>query len=164
MATFKPITERNLGWIGSAPITLTGRSTSTASPDAVFAELADHERWPEWFVNVKKVEIIGPADGVGARRRVFIPNGAVEERFIAWEPGVRWAFTGTAGRPPIFRSLVEDCQLVAIGDQGGTAITYTMHIEPTTWARPLLAVIKRGMQKGLQTSMEQLALRAARPQ
>lgn len=161
MASFTPVTKRDLSWISSAPITLTGRATATASPEAVFAELADHERWPQWFPNVKKVEIIGPATGVGARRRVFIPGGAVEEEFIAWEPGVRWAFTGTAAKPGFVTSIVEDCQLIPIGDGGGTAITYSMHIEPSTWARPLIALIKGVMQKGLQKGMEQLAQRAA---
>lgn len=160
MAKFSPIVRQDLRWTESAPIALVGRATTTATPATVFAELADHERWPEWFPNVKKVEIIGPAAGVGARRRVFIPGGAVEEEFIAWEPGARWAFTGTAARPPFVRSIVEDCHLIPIGD-GGTAITYTMYLQPTAWSRPLLAVAKIGIQKGLQKGMEQLAARAA---
>ena len=162
MASFTELTKRDLRWIPSAPITLSGRSTTTATPDQVFAELADHERWPEWFPHVKKVEVIGAAAGVGARRRVSIPGGAVEEEFIAWDPGVRWAFTGTAAKPGFITSIVEDCQLVPIGEGGGTAITYSMHIEPSTWARPLLAIIKIGMQRGLQKAMEQLAVRATK--
>lgn len=162
MSTFTPLIKRDLGWIASAPITLTGRSTSTAAPAAVFAVLADHERWPEWFPNVKRVEVTGPAEGVGARRRVFIPGAVVEEEFIAWEPGARWAFTATAARPAVARSIIEDCHLVPIGDGAGTAISYSMHIEPSAWARPLFAVIKVVMQRGLQRGMEELAARAAR--
>jgi uncharacterized protein YndB with AHSA1/START domain len=160
MATFTPLVTRQLDWISTAPIALTGRATSEAAPGRVFEVLADHERWTEWFPNVKRVEVLGPAEGVGARRRVHIPGAAVEEEFIAWEPGVRWAFTGTAARPGFVRSIVEDCHLVPIGDTG-TAITYTMYLDPSTWARPLLAVIKPVMAKGLQRGMEQLAARAA---
>ena len=42
-----------------------GASTSTASPDAVFAVLADHERWVEWFPGLKRVDVLGPADRGG---------------------------------------------------------------------------------------------------
>jgi uncharacterized protein YndB with AHSA1/START domain len=160
MAKLTSLVRQDLRWTDSAPIALVGRATTTATPADVFAELADHERWPEWFPNVKKVDVLGPATGVGARRRVAIPGAVVEEEFIAWEPGARWAFTGTAAKPGFVRSIVEDCHLIPIGD-GGTAITYTMYLEPTAWSRPLLAVAKRGVQKGLQQAMENLATRAA---
>lgn len=161
MARFTPLVPQTLEWTASAPVTLVGRATSPASPEAVFAELSDHERWPEWFPNVKKVEVLGPASGVGARRRVHIPGSVVEEEFIAWEPGSRWAFTGTAARPGFLRSLVEDCQLVAT-TTGGTDITYAMHIEPAARFRPLVALARPVMARGLQKGITQLAARAAR--
>lgn len=138
---------------------VTGRATSNASPEQVFAVLADHERWPEWFPNVKRVEVLGPAEGVGARRRVSIPGAQVEERFIAWDVGQRWSFTGTAAKPGFVRSLVEDCQLAPHGD-GGTAITYTMHLDPAPLFRPLLVVAKGTLAKNLDTAMAALARRA----
>jgi len=161
MARFTPLVSQTLDWTVSAPITLVGRATSPAAPEAVFAELSDHERWPEWFPNVKKVEVLGPASGVGARRRVHIPGSAVEEEFIAWEPGVRWAFTGTAARPGFLRSLVEDCQLTATAD-GGTEITYAMHLQPARRFGPVVALARPVMGRGLQKGITQLAARADR--
>jgi len=151
--------ERDLEWAARSPLAVTGRATTTASPELVFAVLADHERWTEWFPNVKRVEVLGPAEGVGARRRVSIPGAQVEECFIAWDAGRRWSFTGTAAQPGFLRSLVEDCQLVPHGE-GGTAITYTMHMDPAPLFRPLLAVAKGTLAKNLDKAMAALALRA----
>ena len=153
--------QQTLDWIEQAPFAATGRATTTASPEAVFAVLADHERWPEWFPRVKKVEVIGPAEGVGARRRVFIPGAQVEEVFIAWEPGERWSFTGTGARPKLFRALVEDCRLAPHGD-GGTAISYAMYIEPVPLFRPLMKLATKSLTKNLDRAMRALAARAER--
>ena len=153
------IEEQGLDWISQAPSTATGRATSTASPEAVFAVLAAHERWPEWFPNVKKVVVLGPAEGVGARRRVHIPGAAVEERFIAWDVGQRWSFTGTAAKPRFLRALVEDCQLTPTGD-GGTAITYSMHFDSPAALRPFMKLAQRTLSKNLTKAMVALAARA----
>jgi len=155
----KTLVERDLEWASRAPLAVTGGATSTASPEQVFAVLADHERWPEWFPGVKRVEVLGPAEGVGARRRVSIPGAKVEERFIAWDLGQRWSFTGTAAQPGFVRSLVEDCQLAPHG-AGGTAITYTMHMDPAPLFRPLLSLSKGRLTKNLDTAMAALARRA----
>lgn len=154
--------RQRLEWIEQAPVSALGRAVSSASPDAVFAVLADHVRWPEWFPGVKKVEVIGPAAGVGARRRVHIPGAVVEEEFIAWEPGVRWSFTGTAGKPRFARSLVEDCQLEATPD-GGTAISYGMHLAPGPLLAPFARVAAGSLRKNLAKAMQQLAARAEAP-
>ena len=151
--------QQSLDWIERAPFTATGRAITTASPEAVFAVLADHERWPEWFPKVKRVEIIGPADGVGAQRRVFIPGAQVEEIFIAWEPGERWSFTGTGAKPKLFRALVEDCRLTSLGD-GGAAISYSMYIEPVPWLRPVMKLVAKSLTKNLDRAMRALAARA----
>jgi hypothetical protein len=157
MAEIQP---QSLDWITRAPLALEGRATSWASPDAVFAVLADHERWPEWFPNVRSVEVTGAASGVGATRRVRVPGASVDEEFIAWEPGVRWSFTGTAAKPRFVTSLVEDCRLEAV--VGGTAISYTMYLEPAPLFRPLLKVAAGGVRRSIQKATEHLAERAAR--
>jgi hypothetical protein len=91
------VSQKHLDWIERAPVSFSGSATTTASPQAVFAILADHERWPEWFPVLKKEEVLGPRrEGVGTRRVATIPGGKVEELIIAWDPGQRFAFTATA--------------------------------------------------------------------
>ncbi len=153
------LVTRTLEWIDEAPVRIEARAQSTATPDAVFAVLADHERWPEWFPMVKRVTVLGPSEGVGARRRVAIPGATVDEEFIAWDPGVRWSFTGTAARPPFTRSLVEDCRLEEAS--GGTDIRYTMYLDPPPLLRPVMRLTIGRVRKNLRRAVNNLAKRAA---
>src|SRR2546423_13125081 len=97
---------RTLDWIDDAPVRVEARADSAASPEDVFAILADHEQWPQWFPSVRKVTVLGEAEGVGAPRRGNIPRASVDEEFIAWEPGARWSVTGFAGKPRFTKSRV----------------------------------------------------------
>ena len=158
----KPITPRTLDWITEAPARAHGAATSTAPPAAVFAVLADHAGWVEWFPSLKRVEVLGPGSGIGARRRVKIPMVTVEEEFIAWDPGVRWSFTGTATAPRWTRSLVEDCRLTARSD-GGTDIDYTMYFDPVGPVGWMMGRSTGRISATIQQAMQNLAARAARP-
>jgi uncharacterized protein YndB with AHSA1/START domain len=154
------LVPRSIDWIAQAPLRVEASAVSAASPADVFAVLADHERWPEWFPSVQRVTVLGPAAGVGARRRVAVPGATVDEEFIVWEPGVRWSFTGLAAKPRFTRSLVEDCTL-SPADGGGTAITYTMYLDPPVVLRPVMALLARRMRANNATAMANLARRAA---
>ena len=100
------VEQKDLDWIERAPVSFSGSVTTTASPQAVFAILADHERWPDWFPLLKKEEVLGPRrEGVGIRRVATFPGATIEELFIAWDPGQRLAFTATAVSPGIVRAL-----------------------------------------------------------
>jgi uncharacterized protein YndB with AHSA1/START domain len=151
-----------LDWITRAPLRVEARAQSCASPDKVFAVLADHEHWPEWFPRIRRVTVIGQQrEGVGARRRVELRGMTVDEEFIAWDVGARWTFTAYDARPRFTRSLVEDCVLTPLPD-GGTDISYTMYMDP---AGVVGFFIKRGvaaMRKNNTKAMQNLALRAAR--
>jgi|KBSMisStaDraftv2_1062788.scaffolds.fasta_scaffold1406860_1 uncharacterized protein YndB with AHSA1/START domain len=153
------IEQKDLDWIERAPISFSGSATTTASPEAVFAILADHERWPEWFPVIKKTEVLGPArEGVGMRRLTTIPGGKVEELIIAWDPGQRWAFTVTAVSPGIVHALVEDCRIEPA--RSGTRVTYTMYLDPVAPLRPIMKLMKGLMGKQLDKGMRALAARA----
>ena len=154
------LAPRPIEWIQLAPLAIEGRAESTAPPSEVFAVLADHERWPEWFPSVRKVEVLGPAEGVGARRRVHIPGAKIDEEFIVWEPGMRWSFTATAASPEVMTSLVEDCRLEATPN-GGTRITYTMYIEPHAGLRLFVKLGAGRMRANNNRAMQNLASRAA---
>lgn len=153
------MTMHTLEWVDQSPVQARGAAVSTASPEAVFAILADHVRWPEWFPGLRSVEITGPAEGVGARRRVKLPGLTVDEEFIAWDPGVRWSFTGVASSPRFTRGLVEDCQLTRTAN-GGTQIDYVMHLDP---AGPMGVLVRRSLpriSRSISAAMANLATRA----
>ena len=154
------LVQRTIEWIDSAPIRIEARSESSASPADVFAVLADHERWPEWFPSVRKVTVTGAATGVGARRRVAIPGATVDEEFIIWELGARWTFTGTAARPRFTKSLIEDCLLSEL-HSGGTAIVYTMYLDPPAALLPLVKGLTGRLRTNNTRAMVNLAQRAA---
>ncbi|MGQ0831331.1 MAG: SRPBCC family protein [Microthrixaceae bacterium] len=154
------LVPRPIEWVEAAPISIVARAESTAAPDAVFAVLADHERWPEWFPGVRRVTVLGPAEGVGARRRVAVPGATFDEEFIVWEPGVRWSFTGIAASPRVTRSLVEDCQLAPL-PTGGTSIAYAMHLDPPPLLRPLVKLSVRRIERNNNKALANLAARAA---
>lgn len=154
------LVPQTIDWIDRAPVRIEARADSAASPAEVFAVLADHERWPEWFPSVKKVTVIGAASGVGARRRVAIPGATVDEEFIVWEPGIRWSFTGIAARPKFVRSLVEDCRLEDRGS-AGTSISYTMYLDPAPLLRPLVKGLAGQIRANNTRALANLARRAA---
>lgn len=153
---------RTLDWIDRAPLRVEATARSTAPPEAVFAVLADHERWPEWFPSVRKVIVLGPAEGVGARRRVVIPGAWVDEEFIAWTPGERWAFTARAAKPRFTRSLVEDCRLAPLAG-GGTEITYTMYLDPPAGLRAVMRLATGRIRANNTRALVNLAARAEAP-
>ena len=156
------LATQTIDWIDRAPLRVEARAESTASPDKVFAVLADHERWPEWFPRVTKVEAIGQRAGVGARRRVVVsPGMTFDEEFIVWDPGQRWSFTAYDARPAFTRSLVEDCILTPLPN-GGTAISYTMYMDPVGVTGFLVKRSIGVMRKNNTQAMQNLATRAAR--
>ena len=61
------VAQKHLDWIERAPVSFSGSVTTTASPQAVFAILADHERWPDWFPLLKKPPPPPPPPPLGAR-------------------------------------------------------------------------------------------------
>ena len=153
------VAQKHLDWIERAPVSFSGSVTTTASPQAVFAILADHERWPDWFPLLKKEEVLGPRrEGVGIRRVATFPGGKVEEIIIAWDPGQRLAFTATAVSPGIVRALIDDCRIEAA--PSGTRVTYTTYLEPVSVFRPLMGLMKGLMGKQLDKGMRALAARA----
>ena len=156
----KPLTKQGIDWIEHAPVRIEARGESAAAPDAVFAVLADHERWPEWFPSIKRVSVLGPAEGVGARRRVELRGLTVDEEFIVWEPGRRWSFTGYSARPHFTRSLVEDCRL-SPNASGGTDITYTMYLDPSPVWRVLFKAAVGRVRANNTQAMANLGQRAA---
>ncbi|NUO53624.1 MAG: hypothetical protein HOV80_32650, partial [Polyangiaceae bacterium] len=82
--------------------------------------------------------------------------GAYRERFSAWEPGERFAFTMTASSSPMARAIVEDFRFSKSG--GSTRIDWTLAADPKPLgklARPALEAIMPRVFKKSGERLEQ---------
>lgn len=132
-----------------------------ASPDVVFDIFADGESWPRWFEGIRRVVWTSPEPkGVGTTRTVTLTTMTVEERFLAWERGRRFAFRFEAATAPLCVAGVEDYRLEDLGD-GRARLMYGVYLEPTLLARLLgpiararLGAMFRRAASGLRTHIE----------
>ena len=144
-------------WIHSAPVQVSATREIAATADEVFAALADHETWPEWFRSIQKVERFGDlTEGLGSHRRVFINKRVViDEEFIVWEPGKEWGFTIVSSTVGGLKSMNELVTIQEIGPDR-VRVTYKMGIAPKPVLAPLLRIAKRGLVKNLENALEGL--------
>ena len=73
---------------------------------------------------------------------------------------MRWSFTGFAAKPRFTRSLVEDCRLEPLAS-GGTAISYTMYLDPPAVLKPFMNLAARQIRRNNTRALQNLATRAA---
>lgn len=149
LSAMKPLTRRTLDWMPQAPVVVTRSVTTSAPPEVVWKLIADHEGWPDWFDGLTEVEPMEPPEGVGGHRRVHLGPIVVEEEFLAWEPGSRFAFVVTHANRRLMTSMVEDVRLTPAGE--GTEVSYTQAVEPRFgFMSPLLRrAFGRTLDKGL---------------
>jgi uncharacterized protein YndB with AHSA1/START domain len=119
--------ERAPEWVPTAPVAIRNSRRIEAPAEKVWERIADHETWPEWFTDLSTVEITLGAEGVGGGRQVSMPGVKVRERFTAWDPPTRFAFTIVDG-PVMITSMAELIEIEPDGD--ACTITYTQGIEP----------------------------------
>ncbi len=157
------VAEQDLTFVDRAPVRASATAIVEEVPERVWAVLADHRRWPEWFgsslVSCRPTSVA--EEGVGSTRTVALLGGAtVAERFIAWEKPSLWAFTATEIHPRAFTALVERADLVALPG-GRTRITYTMAFAPAPALRPVVGLLRVGIERSLAGALRGLAARAA---
>ncbi|MEZ5246853.1 MAG: SRPBCC family protein [Acidimicrobiales bacterium] len=151
------LTKKPPEWIHAAPFQASATREIDATPDEVFAALADHERWPEWFTSIIRVERFGDLhEGVGSNRRVFInARVAVDEEFNVWEPGERWGFVVLSATVPGLKSMTELVTIADLGD-GRSSVTYKMGIEGKFPLSLLLKGATGQMNKNLGAALDNL--------
>ena len=157
MATLQPQT---IEFAESAPAIAEGTGVVAGTPAEVWAVLVDNERWPEWFGGgvTRVTPTSGDGHGVGATREVILGKGMglrFHERFIAWDEGELWSFTGIEG-PPGLVKLVERCT-IAVVDEGHTRVTYRMAFELKPLLRWTAPLLKKGISQAVTKGMEGLA-------
>jgi uncharacterized protein YndB with AHSA1/START domain len=148
------LVERSPEWIGTAPIVLQNSRRISASPDAVWARIAAHETWPEWFTDLSKVEVTTAASGIGGGREVSMPGIHVREVFTAWDPPNHFAFALVEG-PRILAAMAESITIEPDGD--GCTITYAQGIEPAKGFGAVCKVMARRMNGQQRKALDRLA-------
>jgi len=136
------LTPRDTDFIDSASTHITTTVTVNASPEEVWAVLVDNERWPEWFAAAKTCRTTSAqAQGVGATRWIHVDLFKVNERFVAWDPPRRWAFTILDANLPGLISVVEQATINPLGG-GKSQLTYVVAADVAPYMRPLVPVLR----------------------
>ena len=136
------MTPRNTDFVDTAPIRITTVVTAKGAPKEVWAVMADNERWPEWFNAAKSCRTTSDVSGgVGSTRWIHVDLFKVNERFIAWDPPRRWAFTILDVNLPGVVSVVEHALIEPVGT-GETRVTYVMASEVAPYLRPLVPILR----------------------
>ena len=148
------LVERSPEWIGTAPIVVQNSRRIGASAEVVWARIADHETWPEWFTDLSKVEVTTAASGVGGGREVSMPGVRVREVFTAWDPPNHFAFTVIEG-PRILEAMAESIMIES--EDGGCTITYAQGIEPAKGFGRICKVMARRMNGQQRKALDRLA-------
>ena len=141
-------------WIDEAPIRVTESIDISAPPSAVWAHLADHESWPEWFAPIERVEPLGSPTGVGGGRRITVRKRPIDEVFTAWDVDRHFAFAVTESKLPILHALAESVRLEPI--DSGTRVTYRQGIQGRSGFGWLMRLIWKQPAKQLSVALREL--------
>ncbi len=115
-------------WIDTAPILVSETIEIDASPDRVWAHIADHTAWPEWFDALDEVRPGSRSTGVGGTRQVVAKPITIDEQFTAWDEGEHFAFAIVGSKLPMLAAAAESVRLASI-DDGRCRVTYRQGVE-----------------------------------
>ncbi|MFT3700148.1 MAG: SRPBCC family protein [Kofleriaceae bacterium] len=129
MRTLAPV---DLDFFETASRKIVGRAHLSASPDKVFASFARPDEWRTWFPMLRSATWINGEGGLNSEREVKMGGGlgVFRERFIAWQPGVRFSFTMFETSSPLVTQMGEDYRLSPDGT--GTQLDWVMAATLTT--------------------------------
>jgi uncharacterized protein YndB with AHSA1/START domain len=146
---------KDVDFFDRAPLRVTASATFAHSPERVFGAFADASGWPEWFpLMVEARWTSKDIECVGAEREVRLRLlGRFHERFIAWDPGERFAFTMLASTSPLATAIAEDYRLTSLGS-GHTRLDWVLAAEPTRLGRLL--------RPGLEMTMKRVVAQAGK--
>jgi uncharacterized protein YndB with AHSA1/START domain len=149
-------------WIDNAPVTVERSVEIEATREQVWAYIADHEAWPDWFGAISKVEVTGEPSGVGGARRVTIGKAPpVDEIFTAWDENERFAFAIVGSKLPFLGALAESVEIDAIevaSGETGSRVTYRQGIELKRGFGWLAARASNRLGGQLSKALEQLRI------
>jgi hypothetical protein len=152
----KRLPVRPADWIPTAPIVIEATRTIEAPVGTVWSILADHERWPEWFSVLERVEVTGAAEGVGGTRSVHAKRLRLDEEFTVWEPERHFVFSIVGSSVPLFASMAESIRLDPIGDDR-SAVAYSQGLEPARYRGFIVKGMRKKLESGLHDALAKLA-------
>ena len=148
--------SEDISFVERAPVLVRAETTVEASPAAVWPALADAAAWVDWFAGMKDAHYTSPAPfGVGSTRSVEVLGLRADETILAFDVPKCFAFRVDATNLPALSALVEVVTLEA--DGAGTRVVYRQAFEAKPWLRPLLPLLRRQMQRGLERGLDGLA-------
>ena len=138
-----------------------------ASPEALWPLVDDVARWPEWFTEAERGEVLS-GDGVGRRQRMYgHARGKateIDSVVTAREPGrlLRWQHEAerVAGRPgSVVFARDATAEIVLAPDDAGTSVTYRLRADPGSLLNTfMLTVLAPGpIGTSFETSLARLA-------
>lgn len=145
-------------WIDSAPILVDESIEIDATPAEVWAHIADHASWPEWFEALDEVQPGELPTGVGGTRRVIVKPLPIDEEFTAWDEGEHFAFAIVGSKIPMLAAGAESVRLEPI-DDGRCRVTYRQGIQGRTGLGWLMALAWKPAAKGLPIALTALKRR-----
>ena len=138
-----------------------------AAPDAIWSYVEDVTRWPEWFTEAERAEVISGA-GAGRRQRMYgHARGKateIDSVVTAWEPArlLRWHHEAERvdGRPgSVVFARDATAEVVIEPDGAGSLVTYRLLAEPGSLLNTfMLSVLAPGpIGASFETSLARLA-------
>lgn len=80
-------------FIEMAPHLVVVEQIIQAPARAIWPVLADVGSWSDWYDDMSRSDVTGPAtEGIGAARTVKVGVLVADERFVLWSPGEALAF------------------------------------------------------------------------
>ena len=154
----KELVRQPAEWIDKAPIKIRASREIVASPDEVWAVLAAHERWPEWFDALARAEGTG-GEGLGSTRSVWIKKWRIDEEFIVWDEPKAFGFVVLTADGPIGRfaqTLLERVDIQVLSTDR-VRVSYMQGFEArSAFSARMLGFASNGLKKTLRAALGEL--------
>lgn len=125
-----------LSFTQTAPRHLQINVRCAASPNRLYDILLTSENQPLWAKGFRRIvwHTTSPYD-LGSIRDVHLAWIRVRERFLALEPGRRFAFSSDAMTVPFVRQMVEDIHFEPVAE-GQTYLRWHVYYKPIRLLKP----------------------------
>lgn len=145
----------DLGFADYAPYAIIHDADVAATPERVFAVLADLDAWPRRFGPSTRGEwVTSPPHGIGSVRAVHAGALWLVEAFVAWQPGARFSFAVLEANLPFARAMLEDWRIAPT--RHGSRVTYAIYYAPPWWLRPFAGPVVRRLEREARATLENL--------